>query len=152
MHDSIGSVSFSTGWMAGQVRRAARNSLIWNGVVLLLVALVAWLSSTYYYHFFFGPFPYNDARVLKAAENPGTGGLLAYIDLLDHQLLETGVKNVMTQDGKPLYSTPYFMTPVGDKMMIVMSEDEGDGKHLVGPLSKVGKLEEEVIADLEAHR
>ena len=46
MHDPLAPVSTSTCWIAGQVRRASRNSLIWNGVTLLLCALIAWFSST----------------------------------------------------------------------------------------------------------
>ena len=150
MHDPLASVSTSTGWIAGQVRRASRNSLIWNGVVLFLMALLIWFSGNYYYNFFFGPFPYDDSGILEAAENPGSGGLIAYIELKDHPLITTGAENVVSKNGKPLYATPYFMTPVGDKMMIVMSKDAGDGKQLVGPLSKVRELEVGLIADLEA--
>ena len=70
MHDPLASVSTSTGWIAGQVRRASRNSLIWSGIPLLLLALLGWFCGNYYYNFFYGPFPYDDALILKAAENP----------------------------------------------------------------------------------
>jgi len=126
MHDPLASVSTSTGWIAGQVRRASRNSLIWNGVVLFLMALLIWFSGNYYYNFFCGPFPFDDARLLQAAENPGSGGLLAYVELQPHPLQETGWKEISTTDGKPYSEVPYFMTPVGDKMMIVMAKDAAD--------------------------
>jgi len=149
MHDPLASVSTSTGWIAGQVRRASRNSLIWNGVVLFLMALLIWFSGNYYYNFFCGPFPFDDARLLQAAENPGSGGLLAYVELQPHPLQETGWKEISTTDGKPYSEVPYFMTPVGDKMMIVMAKDAADGQHLVGPLYKVRDLEAGVIAFME---
>ena len=149
MHDPLASVSTSTGWIAGQVRRASRNSLIWSGIPLLLLALLGWFCGNYYYNFFYGPFPYDDALILKAAENPGNGGLLAYIELKDRQLLKTGFEEISTQDGKPYSVVPYFMTPIGDKMMIVMAKDARDGKHLVGPLYKVRDLEAGVISFLE---
>jgi hypothetical protein len=149
MDEPLASVTTSTGWIAGQVRRASRNSLIWNGVTLLLFALIAWFSRNYYYNFFFGPFSYDDARLLKTAENPGNGNLLAYIELKDRQLLETGWEEISTTDGKPYSMVPYFMTPVGDKLMIVMAKDAKDGQHLVGPLYKVRDREAGVIAFME---
>jgi hypothetical protein len=149
MHDPLASVSAPTGWITGQVRRASRNSLIWNGTTLLLFALIAWFSANYYYNFFFGPFPYDDARLLKAAENPGTGNLLAYIELKDRRLLETGWEEISTKDGKPYSVVPYFMTSVGDKLMIVMAKEAKDGQHLVGPLYKVRDREAGVIAFME---
>lgn len=149
MNDPLASAQATSGWIAGQVRRASRNSLIWNGVGLLAIALVAWFSGNYYYNFFYGPFPYDDAQILQAAEHSGNGGLLAYIQLTDRRLIETGFENVMSEDGKRRYSNPYSMTPVGDKMMIVMTERIVDAKHLVGPLSKLGTIESGLIADLE---
>src|SRR6185436_15155403 len=121
----------------------------WNGVVLFLMALLVWFSGNYYYNFFFGPFPFDDARLLQSAENPGSGGLLAYVELQPHPLQETGWKEISTTDGKPYSEVPYFMTPVGDKMMIVMAKDAADGQHLVGPLYKVRDLEAGVIAFME---
>lgn len=152
MPASPDTVSVPSSWIAGQVRRAARNSLIWNGVVLLLVAMVGWFSSNYYYNFFVGPFPYDDARLLKAAENPGSGGLLAYIELRDRQLLATGWEEISTTDGRPYSVVPYFMTPVGDKFMIVMAKDAAEGKHVMGPLYKVREREARVISHLETRQ
>jgi len=139
----------SSSWIASQVRRASRNSLIWHGVTLLCIAAIGWLSSNYYYNFFLGPFPYDDAKLLKAAENPGSGGLLAYIELNDRQLIETGWREISTADGKPYSEVPYFMTPVGDKLMIVMAEDAAEGRRLVGPLYKVHEREARVISQME---
>lgn len=149
MNDTLASVSTSTGWIAGQIRRASRNLLVWNGVTLLAVGFIIWLSSNYYYNFFLGPFPYDDAILLKAAENPGSGGLLAYVKLQPHPLEETGWKEISTSDGKPYSEIPYFMMPVGDKRMIVMAKNAADGLHLVGPLYKVRDREAGVIAYME---
>jgi len=152
MNDSSAAISDSPGWIFGQVRRACRNSLIWNGIALLLLALIAWFSSTYYYHFFLGPFPFDDAKLLEAAKNPEDGSLLGYIELKDRQLLPTGWEEISTSNGKAYSVVPYFMTPVGDQFMLVMAKSPQDGKNLIGPLYKTGDRELGVISFLEKRR
>src|SRR4051794_32959962 len=135
-----------SGWLAGQVRRAARNSLIWHGVVLGLVAIVAWLSSTYYYNFFRGPFLYDDAKLLAAAEHPGTGNLLAYIELRNHSLRRTGWEDIMILDKRVHEVIPYQMVAIGERRMLVLAKAPGPGDALVGPLYHVGQQETAVIS------
>src|SRR5207248_2073695 len=107
------------GWVAEQVRRASRNSLLWNGVVLaIMLALVGW-SGNYFYHFFRGPQPVDDAAILQWAANPGNGNLLAYVEMRDRKLLPTGWQEVSTSDDAVYSVVPYFMTPIGDKFLIV---------------------------------
>jgi hypothetical protein len=133
-------------FIAMQVGRACRNLVIWNGLLLLSLVAIGALSAVYYFNFFFGPFPADDKALLEAAEHPGNGGLISYVALHDRQLLPTGFKVVTTVDGKPRSSTPYFFTPVGDRVMLVMAQSEADGRSLVGPLYAVpDKVQREVV-------
>jgi hypothetical protein len=134
------------GFIATQVRRASRNLAIWNGLLLLGLLVTGALSAVYYVNFFFGPFPADDKALVDAAGHPGSGGLIRYVELHDRQLVPTGINVVTTVDGKPRSSTPYFFTPVGDRVMLVLAESPADGRHLVGPLYAVpDKVEKEVI-------
>src|SRR5207248_3195018 len=69
------------------------------------------------------------------------------------QLFPTGMAVVTTVDGKPRASTPYFFTPVGDRVMLVLAESAADGRRLVGPLYAVpDKVEKEVIDKIVQQR
>jgi hypothetical protein len=139
-------VSQSNQFIAGQVRHACRNLAIWNGLLLVGVIATFGLSATYYFNFFFGPFPADDQKLLAADQHGSAGSLLRYVELRDRQLFPTGMTLVSTVNGKPRESTPYFFTPVGDRVMLVLAESAADGAHLVGPLYVVpDSVQKEVI-------
>ena len=60
-----------------QVRRANRNLLTWNGSVLVLMLVLAWLSRVYWHNFFFGPFHVSDdsERVEASQQNVKKNGV-----------------------------------------------------------------------------
>ncbi len=87
------------------------------------------------------------------AREPGSGGLLSYVELKDRELIPTGVTEITTVNGRRTASDPYFMMRVPEKMMIVQAKTVGDGRHLVGPIYGVpDPIQQEVIAKVVARR
>jgi len=128
-------------------RRLPGASLVILG---LLVALGIY-TSRYYTNFFCGPFSIDDAGLEALAREPGTGELLSYAALNDRELIATGVTEITTVNGRETASDPYFMTAVGQSMMIVQAKTVADGRRLVGPIYRVREsVEKEVIARVVA--
>ena len=121
------------GFVAQQVRRVSRNLLIWNGVVLLLLAIAVVLLRTYLLCFLQGPQAYDDADILNAARGSGSG-LIAYIEIRDRKLLPTGYIEQSTQDGRVYSTMNYQFVAVGDKKMLVKATQDAKGDVLRGPL------------------
>lgn len=119
-----------------QVRRANRNLLAWNGSVLVLMLVLTWLSRVYWHNFFFGPFHVNDDSLLAIATGPG-GGLLAYLNLDKRELTPTGFTEQTMRNDKPHTVYPYFVTPVGDRLLLVKAQTQAEGAHLIGPLYRL---------------
>jgi hypothetical protein len=136
------------GFILTQVRRANRNSFLWNGLGLALFLAVAALSATYYYLFFFGPFPADDQRIQELARNAAPSELLSYLELKDRKLIPTGWKEISTSDDKVYAEAAYFLTPVGDDYLLVLAKSPGDGAHLVGPVAGLGQRDQEVVAEI----
>jgi hypothetical protein len=116
-------------------------------VILGFLLALAIFSSRYYDYFFRGPFPIDDAGLDALAGQPGNGGLLSYVELKNRELVPTGVTEITKVNGRETASDPYFMTRVGERMMIVQAKTVADGRHLVGPIYRVpDSVEKEVIA------
>jgi hypothetical protein len=130
-------VSISTnetdGFVEQQIRRVSRNLLIWNGVVLGILAIAFVLLRTYLLCFLQGAQAYNDADILNAARGSGSG-LIAYIEIRDHELMPTGYIEQSTQDGRVYSTMNYKFVAVGDKKMLVKATQDAKGDVLRGPL------------------
>jgi hypothetical protein len=138
LDDRATHIDESESFVRSQVRRANRNLLIWNLMILAALAVLAWFTRVYYYNFFFGPFPADDGALLDYAREPGHGELLRYLDLGQRQLLPSGFVEVSTRNDQPYSRIPYFLTRVGgDRYLVVQAERADDGRHLVGPLYRV---------------
>jgi len=149
MADNPSDLDEPDGFIFAQVRRTNRNLLLWNVPALVALLAVAWVTRVYYYNFFCGPFPADDSTLLAAAREPGNGGLLAYVELRDRNLVPSGFTEVSTRDDKPYSSIPLFMTAVGDRMMLVQTRTQDDGRRLVGPLYRVpADVEHKVIGSI----
>jgi hypothetical protein len=116
-----------------QFKRVSRNLLIANGIVIGLIVLIGWISSTYYVGFFRGPLPVSEDDILAAARRSGSG-LIAYVEMADRELIPTGYLEESSKNGKVYSVIPYFFTPIGDKLLLVKTYSAADGKRLVGPL------------------
>ena len=139
----------SVNWTETQVRRATRNSLIWNGISLGCLLLLVWVTGDYLYYFFRGPVRVTDEQLLKLIERNGKREPIEYVELLDRTLLETNWQEVSTSDGRPYATVPFFLLPVGDHSMIaVLADSKADGKRLLGPLSSARDLDKRVIANV----
>lgn len=137
----------SSPWTEKQVLRASRNSLIWNGISLLVLAIVLWLTADYFYCFFRGPVLLTDAQLLEVIERNGQRSLIDYVDLRDRTLIPTNWQEVSTKDGKPYSTVPFFLLPVGERSLIaVLAESQNDGKKLIGPLGPARELDQRVIS------
>lgn len=136
--------------MTDQVRRTTRNSLLWNGVALSLALLLLGLGSRYFYFVYRGPVVYDDAGLLALIEAEGTRSLVEYVELRDRQLIATDMKEVSTKNGKAYSEFPFFLTPVGDRLLLVLARSPADGARLVGPLGPWSSVETEVVASLRA--
>jgi hypothetical protein len=132
---------------------ARRRRPVASLVILGFLLSLSILTRNYYYNFFCGPFPVDDEGLARIAQEPGGGGLLSYVELNNHQLVPTGITEITTVNDRQTASDPYFMTQVGEQMMIVQAKTAGDGRHFAGPLYRVPEsVEKEVIAKVvEAH-
>ena len=132
-----------TDFIRTQVRRANRNLLLWNAALLIGMLVLTWFLRTYWYGFFFGPIRADDETLLALARAPGSG-LGTYVELDGRPLTATGFTEVNTRDGKPRASYPFFMTPVGDRLLLVLAETQSN--HLLGTVYPVpGDVERDVI-------
>ena len=118
---------------------------------MLLLGVMAALHN-YFRGFFQGPIPYDDQKVLAAAADPNTPlQLIDRVDLGQRQLRATGWKEVMTIDNRPHSSYPYFITTVGNKLLLVKGEGSDGPRQLLGNLYKIPPdVERDVIGGLEA--
>jgi hypothetical protein len=126
--------------------------LIVNGVLLGCLAICAWFTRVYYYNFLYGPVLADDELLQAASREPGNGNLLAFVELRNRKLTDTGISEVTTRDNRPHSSYPYFTMPVGDQVLLVMAESGATGERLVGPMYRVGKFESEAIERIETKR
>jgi hypothetical protein len=116
---------------------AKRKLPIASLVILAGVGLIVWLSSTYYRFFFSGPVPADDARLLADAAKVDQGGLIDYVRVDDRKLMASGYQEENTTNGTITSTNPYWLLPVDDKLMLVMTESNADLQHLVGPISPI---------------
>ncbi len=110
-------------FIGSQVRRVSRNLLIWNGVVIALMALSVWALSSYLIWFVRGPRPADDAFILEAAQGP-PGSIIAYVEMRDRQLLPTGYVEQATRNGVVYSTSPYHFVAIGDKLLLVKATTE----------------------------
>ena len=122
---------------AAQPQRPKRRRPIASLIVLALVGVSLWLLSTYYYFFFHGPVPADDARLLADAAPARLSWLIDYVRIDDRELLPSGYEERNTRNGKVTSVHPYWLLPVGDKLLLVMTESRADTRHLVGPVSTI---------------
>lgn len=114
------------------------SRIVANALGLFALLLVAWFSRHYLEQFFSGPeLVLNDERLLELAQQVSEQGRMAYIELRDRELIETGLRAVGTSGGSEYASNPYHLIVVGERYLLVMSEAAADGSQLVGPLQAV---------------
>jgi hypothetical protein len=118
------------------IRRVSRNLLLWNGIVLGLLAIIVLLLWSYLGWFFRGPKLVDDAFILDAAKGPSSS-LIAYIEMRDRQLVPTGYVEESTKNGKVYSTNPYYFIAVGDKLMLVKATTDTQGQKLLGPLESI---------------
>ena len=116
---------------------ANRNLPIASLIILCIVVVIAGLSRNYYYFFFQGPVVADDARLLADAAKAEQGGLIDYVRVDDRQLIASGYREENTTNGRITSVNPYWLLPVDDKLMLVMTETQADLRHLVGPISPI---------------
>lgn len=137
------------GFVLSQIRRANRNSFLWNGIGLAMFFGITALSANYYSNFFFGPFPADDQQIHELARNANAGNLVSYIELKDRKLISTGWKEISTSDDKVYAEAMYFLTPVGDDYLLVLAKSAANGQHLLGPIAGLRERDQEVMAEIE---
>jgi len=121
------------GFIEQQIRRVNRNLLLWNGIVVGLVATIVLLLWSYLGWFFHGPQLADDAYILNAAKGPASS-LIAYVEMRDRQLVPTGGVAESSQYGKVYSTMHYYFIAVGDQQMLVKATKDAQGHKLVGPL------------------
>lgn len=138
-----------TSWTRRQIARVTRNSLIAHGISLTCIVLIVWLSSTYLQFFFRGPSRPSDPELLAIIDARGGRSLIAYVELRERRLLETGWKEVTTSDGRPYSQIPFYLAPVGDRYLLVLARSADEGRRLIGPIGPIRELEQQVVAATE---
>ena len=154
MDDNSANELANDGYTRKQIRRTNRNLLLWNGLLLAVLAALGWWARDYYYNFFLGPFRWDDAEVLAAARDHPDDGLIAYVELAGRprELTPTGFTEVSTSDGRPYSTQPFSLTRVGEQWLLVMGQPK-PGSRLLGPVYRVpAKVQREVVAPLEQKR
>lgn len=138
------------GFTEQQIRRISRRLLLWNGIIVGLVAIVVWLLWFYLRWFFHGPELVDDAFILDAAEGP-TRSLIAYVELRDRRLVPTGYVEESSQNDKVYSTMAYYFIEVGGRPMLVKATPNAQGQELVGPLESISvKVDQEVLAAIVA--
>ncbi|MFO0818301.1 MAG: hypothetical protein U1A77_10195 [Pirellulales bacterium] len=135
----------SQSWTRTQIARVTRNSLVAHGISLACILLILWLSSSYLTHFFRGPIRPTDQQLTTIIADRGNRSLIAYVELLDRQLIETDWQEVSTSDGRPYSTVPFFLMPVGDQYLLVLARSAADGRHLIGPIGPLRDMDAKVI-------
>ena len=139
----------SEGFVSRQMRRVSRNLLIWNGLVLVGVAVLFALIGNYLGLVFRGPRVIDDQYLLDAARNK-QGSLIDYVDLPDHPLIPTGYREESSNNGRVYSIVPYHFTPVGDKFLIVKGPSSAKSS-IVGPLESISvKTDREIYESIVA--
>jgi hypothetical protein len=123
-------------FVASQVRRVCRNLLVWNGVVVALIALAVLALASYWTWFWRGPRLADDAFILDAAKGPPSS-VIAYIEMRERKLLTTGFVEQATQNDVVYSTSPYYFVGIGDKLLLVKATAQTNGKKLIGPLETI---------------
>ena len=77
--------------------------------------------------------------------------LIDYADLGKRLLQPTGWKEITTINNQPHTSYPYYYTPVGNKFLLVKTENRAPGPQLIGNLYRIpADVQRDVIGGLEA--
>lgn len=131
-----------------------RTLLIVNGFLLAALLAGAWFTRTYYYNFIYGPFPVGDEALLAAANDPGNGELLSYVELKDRRLIPTRWAETTTVErrGEKRLHTElvYALVRVGDRFLLVLASKGDDGSRLVGPLYAIHRdIDRKAAAGIE---
>ncbi len=147
MSTSATPANFSQPFVEAQVARTNRNLFLWNGIVLLILVMCTAVMHNYWRGFFHGPFAYDDAALLAAAEHPVSFPLIDYVNVGQRKLIDTGWRQIMTLDDKERSITPYFLMRVGDKMMLVQAESATVGRPLTGSLYEVSNHTRSEVVD-----
>jgi hypothetical protein len=140
----------SDGFVEQQIRRVSKNLFLWNGIVVGLIAILVLLLWSYLGWFVHGPRLVDDAFLLDATNRPANG-LIAYIQLLDHQLVPTGYVEESSQNGKVYSTIAYYFVTVGDQLMLVKGPTDAQGQKLVGPLQSISvKSDQQALTSIVA--
>jgi hypothetical protein len=135
------------GFIEQQIRRVNRNLLLWNGIVVGLVAIIVLLLWSYLGWFFHGPRLVDDAYILNAATGPASS-LIAYVEMRDRVLVPTDYVAKSSQNGRVYSTMPYYFIAVGDKQMLVKATKDARGHKLVGPLESISVKVDQQALDL----
>ena len=134
------------GFVERQMHRVSRNLLLWNGLVLVLLAIIAFLLRTYLGCFLQGPQRVDDADILDAAQGP-RNSLIAYVEIRDHPLIPTGYVEESLRNGEVYATMQYDLIKVGDKQMLVKTTQHEHGHKLVGPLQFISAKADQQALD-----
>ena len=140
------------GFTEQQIRRVSRRLLLWNGIIIGVVAIVSWLLWSYLGWFFHGPQWVDDAFILDAAKGPRRS-LIAYVELLDRRLVPTGYVEESSQNGKVYSTMAYYFIAVDGQPMLVKAPPNAQGQKLVGPLESISvKSDRDALAAIVAKK
>ena len=138
------------GFTEQQIRRISRRLLLWNGIIVGLVAIVVWLLWFYLRWFFHGPELVDDAFILDAAEGP-TRSLIAYVELRDRRLVRPAMSRNRHRTTKSLFDHGLLLHRGRRPADAGQGDPESQGQELVGPLESISvKVDQEVLAAIVA--
>jgi hypothetical protein len=133
-----------------QICRVSRRLLLWNSIIVALVAIVVCLLWSYLGWFFHGPELEDDAFILDAAKGP-TQSLIAYVELRDRRLVPTGYVEESSRNGKVYSTMAYYFIAVDGQSMLVKAPSNAQGQKLVGPLESISvKVDQDALAAIVA--
>ncbi len=136
------------GYFGRQIRRANRNLLMANTLLLFGLLLVTGMSWRYLYNFFSGPF-FVDANELVSVPNPNW--LRKYfVNVHGERSISTGARQVTRKNGSETVNAYYLALVVKDRLLLVKTPAADRATDFTGGLVDIpGDAQASIVARLE---
>jgi len=108
------------GFLAQQIRRNGRNSVILGLCFAVAIVTICWFNTRNLYNFFKGPFPISSAEV-ASLQNP-SGLRQFYVTVQGERTFTTGIEEKETVEFFTSHH-PFLLTKIGDKFLLVKAPE-----------------------------